>query len=136
MTILVGNYEHPNWRYLPADNPHKLQTTAMGDCWALIILNPDGGRLLAHLPSGDADQLNTGGLTAIRGLIQPRAIAGIVQGPVNQTTSQFQIELCYNKLLALPIPATRAETMPGYFEYARVNAAGEVKVFNHPAAYH
>jgi hypothetical protein len=46
-TIIIRDGETPNWMFLPAGNESKLKTSSMGDCWALIIKNPDGSRLRA-----------------------------------------------------------------------------------------
>jgi hypothetical protein len=129
--VVISNYDKPNWQYRAAGNGDILQTSVMGDCWALVVVNPDGSRLLAHLPAGDANQLNGGGLAAInRRIIVPWAVVTIVRGLVNQYDSPYWQSRKYETLQPLAVPATPAQTRAGFFMFARVDATGTVTAWN------
>jgi hypothetical protein len=129
VTITISDRDNPNWQFRAAGNADTLQTSPMGDCWALIVVNPDGSRLLAHLPAGDAEQLNGGGLQAINGRIAVGAAVTLVRGLANQQESDYVTNLKYEHLSPLRVAAGPAQTRAGFFTHASVDAAGHVNAW-------
>jgi hypothetical protein len=127
--ITIKDGDNPNWQFRAAGNQDTLQTSPMGDCWALIVVNPDGSRLLAHLPAGDANQLNGGGLAAVNAHIVHGARVTLVMGLANQNESAYFINVKYQNLAGLVVPATPGQTLAGFYANASVDAAGNVKAW-------
>ncbi|MGD1958408.1 MAG: hypothetical protein ACFB2Y_06110 [Fulvivirga sp.] len=128
-TLVIRDGDNPNWQFVAAGNTTILQTSPMGDCWALIIVTPGGGRILAHLPGGDVDQLNGGGIAAINAHIVAGSVVTIVRGVANASNSATINNLIYGKLGALAAPAGPAQTVAGFFAHASVDAAGNVNTW-------
>ena len=126
-TITISDRDNPNWAFRAAGNVDILETSAMGDCFALIIVNPDGSRILAHLPAGDLNQVRGGGgLVAMNALIVAGAAVTIIRGLANLQETAYFMGVKYQNLLALAVPAGLAQTQAGFFAYADVSAAGVV----------
>lgn len=66
----VKEINQPHWDYMRKEDDFLI-TTDMGDCWALVIQTDEPKyQILAHLPAGDPDQLQDGGIDAIKKLIK------------------------------------------------------------------
>ncbi|MFN9359539.1 MAG: hypothetical protein ACK596_03495 [Pseudanabaena sp.] len=126
--IVIRDGDNPNWQFIPNANPAILQTSPMGDCWALIIVTP-AGRILAHLPTGDAGQLNGGGVAAINAHLGAGGVVTIVMGEANQDESAYLIGVKYATLAGLALAAGAPQTRAGFWTHASVDNAGNINTW-------
>ena len=114
-----------NWRTAEGGDEAKLTAIAMSVCWALIIVKPNGDRLLAHLPSGDSSQLCEGGEDAIREYAgEAGRIVTIVHGYTVDPTSTT-MDTCYDQLVNLGVSDAR-DRVVGQSMTASVDSSGNV----------
>ncbi len=118
-----------NWLYLPLEENAILVTTEMTYCWALIVVNPNGSRLLWHLSGGNATASGDG-IKAINGHIDEKANCKLVMGRNNERSGSTTIKAIYDGLGEVKTSPGPTETIPGYYTYAFILPDGKIGVSN------
>lgn len=118
----------PNW--MQVTNADILETSPMGDCWAIIMINGNN-RLLAHLPAGDVTQLK-GGPAVLNNNYNPGVTQlFLVRGLANQNERAYYMNV-KQQLIDDNCAFNYAQlnVIPGFWQHARVDAAGNVTGYN------